>query len=186
MEECSWASLGSGSSRAHPLPQSRGEPGATHPHTHCALKFYAEEHHVGAKRFYGHTFGLHIGVLGRKKASCPFLGGAAYLAAATAPHPLCQGMQGPFLPALHSSSLKQTNTPTPQKKTTTHNNKQNHHKPNNNNIHEPQLLRRQFLTFIPQLICHTMTNATVVCNRRETWCGEKSQLPVKQLVFNEL
>lgn len=116
MEECSWASLGSGSSRAHPLPQSRGEPGATHPHMHCALKFYAEEHHVGAKRFYGHTFGLHIGVLGRKKASCPFLGGAAYLAAATAPHPLCQGMQGPFLPALHSSSLKQTNTPTPQKK----------------------------------------------------------------------
>lgn len=135
-----------------PTPKQRGAWGATCPHTHCALKFYAEEHHVGAKRFYGHTFGLHIGVLGRKKASCPFLGGAAYLAAATAPHPLCQGMPGPFLPALRSSSLKQTNQPTQTKK-----NKQNHHhKPNHNNIHEPQLLRRQFLTFIPQLICHTM------------------------------
>lgn len=51
-----------------PPPKQRGAWGR--PHTHSALKFYAEEHHVGAKRFYGNTFGLHIGVLGTKKTSC--------------------------------------------------------------------------------------------------------------------
>lgn len=46
-----------------PPPKQRGAWG--HPPTHTALKFYTEGHHVGAKRFYGYTFGLHIGVLGR-------------------------------------------------------------------------------------------------------------------------
>lgn len=74
------ASPGSGSTRAH-LPPRKQRGAWGHPPTHTALKFYTEGHHVGAKRFYGYTFGLHIGVLGGgvggtscKRASASSLG----------------------------------------------------------------------------------------------------------------
>lgn len=57
-----------GAAELAPHTQSGAGPEDTRLHTHSALKFYPEEHHIGAKRFYGYTFGLHIGVLGGKKA----------------------------------------------------------------------------------------------------------------------
>lgn len=88
-----------------PTPQSRGEPGAARTHNR-ALKFYAEEHHVGAKRFYGDTFGLHIGVLGTKKTSCKWASASALgeLLLWELPYPLRLGKPGAVLPALPSSS----------------------------------------------------------------------------------
>lgn len=105
------ASPGSGSTRAH-LPPRKQRGAWGHPPTHTALKFYTEGHHVGAKRFYGYTFGLHIGVLGGgvggggnllQKGFSQFLGRAAHLVAATNPRPLCLGLPEAIPQALHSS-----------------------------------------------------------------------------------
>lgn len=94
-----------------PHPQSREEPGAAH--THRALKFYAEEHHVGAKRFYGDTFGLHIGVLGTKKTSCKWASASSLgeLLIWELPHPLILGKPGDILPVQPSIAKKYSTKP---------------------------------------------------------------------------
>lgn len=105
MEEAPEDSPSSVIHRTHP-PPPKAEGSWGPPHTHRALKFYAEEHHVGAKRFYGDTFGLHIGVLGTKKTSCKWASASSLgeLLIWELPHPLRLGKPGAILTALPGSN----------------------------------------------------------------------------------
>lgn len=141
----------------------RGEPGATHLHTHSTLKFYTEEHHRGAKRFYGYTFGLHLGVLGGRKP--PWKG------LQPVPWKSC------FTGSCYSSTTSQPRDRMPEPPL---------------QLHPPTItyiytsLRNQYLTLFPNLFATQPQMLLLHLTGGKLTCEEQSWLPITQLGFNEL